>query len=114
MSEKQIYVEREQYELKGKEYFAYFIKGQIRGKDVKISVKPHDYNGYTVLDILFDVQDKAELVVKPYEIVDQASGNVIKGNTFFAVVTDVDGTVYECPIKHNRTSDKALINMLVR
>ena len=35
MNNKNIIVEREVFEKNGKSYFSYFIKGNIRGKDVK-------------------------------------------------------------------------------
>ena len=40
MNEKMIYVERETFEKNGKVYFSYFIKGAIRGKEVKIIKLP--------------------------------------------------------------------------
>ena len=51
-----IKVERELYTSKktGKSNYTYFIKGIIRGKDVKIAVMPPDFGGYTVLDIVFN------------------------------------------------------------
>lgn len=69
---KKLFVEKEKFEFNGKEYFRYFIKGTVRGREVKISVAPPnkdtDRGGYTVLDIVFGDADKAELVLVPYEI----------------------------------------------
>lgn len=70
-------------------------------------------NGYTVLDIVFDGQMEAELIVTPFEIKD-VKGKTIKGNTYSVRSYDEDGTVYECPIKPARTSDKSFLNMLLR
>ena len=106
-------VERETYEKEGKTYFTYFIKGNIRGKDVKISVMPPDIGGYTVLDIVFNGELKAELVANPYEI-KGADGNIVKGNTYAVRSVDENGEVYECTIKPFRNSDKMLLNMLMR
>ncbi len=111
---KQIMVERELFERNGKSYFTYFIKGNVRGTDVRIAVMPPDKGGYAVLDIVFHNEMQAQLVIKPYEIKDEATGNVIKGNTFAVVSHDTDGTEYECPIKPFRQSDKTLLNMLLR
>ena len=108
-----IMVERETFEKDGKTYFSYFIKGKVRGKDVKVAVVPPDKGGYAVLDIVFGNEMKAELVAKPYEIKDD-NGNVIKGNTFMVRSVDENGEVYECSIKPDRASDKALLNMLMR
>ena len=114
MKEKRTMVERETYEKEGKTYFTYFIKGIVRGKEVRIAVTPPDKGGFTVLDIVFGNEMKANLVTKPYEIKDDATGNVIKGNTYSVQSIDENGEVYECPIKPFRASDKTLLNMLMR
>ena len=46
-------VERTIYEKEGKQYFAYFVKGILRGKEVRASVVPTDVGGYTLLEIVF-------------------------------------------------------------
>ena len=110
------YVERETYEKNEKTYFAYFIKGTIRGKEVKISIVPpdRDLKGYMALDIVFGDENKAELVVNPFEIKDDATGKVIKGNTYIARTTDAHGEVYECNIRPFKNSDKTLLNMIIK
>ncbi len=109
-----IKVERETYVSKktGKENFTYFIKGVIRGRNIKIAVAPPDFGGYTVLDIVFDDQIEANLVVVPYSMKDDA-GNTISGNTYAVQSVDDNGKVYECKIKPARNSDKELLNMLL-
>ena len=67
-----IMVERETYEKDGKTYFTYFIKGKVRSKEVRIAVTPPDKGGFTVLDIVFGNEMKADLITKPYEIKDDA------------------------------------------
>ena len=109
-----ILVERETFEKNDKTYFTYFIKGQIRGKDVKVAVVPPDRGGYAVLDIVFGNEMKAELVANPFEIKDDATGNVIKGNTYAVRTVDEKGETYECNIKPYRNSDKMLLNMLMK
>ena len=109
-----IVVERETFVQEDKTYYSYFIKGKLRGKDVKVAVVPPDKGGYTVLDIVFGNEMKADLITKPYEIKDDATGNVIKGNTYTVQSIDENGEVYECPIKPFRASDKSLLNMLMR
>lgn len=110
----QIKVERETFEKDDKTFFSYFIKGNIRGKDVKVLVTPPDKGGFTVLDIVFGNEMEADLIVNPYEIKDDATGNVIKGNTYAVRSVDENGEVYECTIKPFRQSDKALLNMLIK
>ena len=90
-----IMVERETFEKDGKTYFSYFIKGKIRGKEVRIAVVPPDRGGYSVLDIVFGDEMKADLVLNPFEIKDEATGRVIKGNTYLARTIDENGEVFE-------------------
>lgn len=109
-----ILVERETFEKNDRVYFSYFIKGKIRGKDVKVAVVPPDKGGYAVLDIVFGNEMKAELVANPFEIKDDATGNVIKGFTYSVRTVDENGEAYECSIKPYRNSDKMLLNMLMK
>lgn len=71
-----ILVERETFEKDGKTYFSYFIKGKVRGKEVKVAIVPPDKGGYTVLDIVFGAEMRAELTLTPYEIKDDSTGRV--------------------------------------
>lgn len=108
-----IKVGRDTYEKNGKTYFSYFIRGNVRGKDVRAAVIPPDRGGYTVLDIVFGDAMEAELVVTPFEMKDETSGRIISGNTYAVRSVDENGEVYECKIKPSRASDKALIGMLL-
>ena len=112
--DKTIFVEWDTYEKDGNTYYGYFIRGRIRGKDVRVLIVPPDKGGYTVLDVVFGEEMAAELVLKPYEIKDEATGRVISGNSYAVRSVDEDGVVYECPVKPYRQSDKALLQMLVR
>ena len=85
---KTIMVERETYEKNGNTYYSYFIKGTLRGVDFKIGVQPHDVGGYTVLDIVFNGEMQAELVMKPWEIVDEKTGQVNSVTTRTARLTN--------------------------
>ena len=111
---KKIYVERETFEMNEQTYYSYFIKGTVRGKDVKVAVIPPDKGGYTVLDIVFGNENKADLFLTPYEMKDEATGKIIKGNTYGIRTVDENGEVYECKVKPFRDSDKTLLNMLLR
>ncbi len=107
-----VLVERETYEKNGKSYFAYYVKGVIRGRNVRILMVPPDKGGYTVLDIVFGDAMTGELVAKPFEFKDE-TGRTISGNSYTVQTVDENGEVYECPVKPNRMSDKALLNMLL-
>ncbi len=106
-------IERETYEKNGKTFFTYFIKGVLRGKEVKATLAPPDVGGYTVLDIVFDNAMEADLSINPFEMKD-SSGNVINGKTFIVKSVDENGEVYECKVKPLRQSDKDLLAMLFK
>ena len=109
-----IFVERETYTKDDKEYFTYFIKGNVRGRDVKVGIAPPDIGGYTALDIVFGDENILPLVVKPFEIRDEKTKKVTKGNTFAVASKDeATGKIYECKIKPARGSDKDLLDMLL-
>lgn len=110
---KSIIVERELFEYKGKEYYSYFIKGTVKGRDVRVGIKPPDNGGYIVLDIFFDSGKPVNLVVNPYEITTE-DGSVLTGNTYAVEGVDEDtGEVYSCKVKPARESDKTLLAMLL-
>ena len=113
-TDKNLVVEREVFEKDGRSYFSYFIRGAIRGKEVKVAIIPPDKGGYAVLDIVFGNTMAAELVVKPFEIKDDATGKTISGNTYAVRSYGENGEEYECSIKPFRASDKALLNMLLK
>lgn len=113
MENKKIIVTKGSYEKNGKIYETYFIKGVVRGQDVEVGVKPPDFGGYKVLEIVFNGALEAELEVTPFEMKDD-NGNVISGNTYKVISVGEDGEVYECPVKPARASDKALMKMLLR
>lgn len=112
-----IMVEKQAFEFKGKEYFEYFIKGNVRGRDVKVKLAPPDKTdkgAFTVLDIVFGDSNKAEFAVVPYEFQD-STGKTIVGNKFFVRTTDAEtGEIYECQVKPAKQSDKTLLAMLMR
>lgn len=116
MVNKVLFVEKEAYKSKktGKENFAYIVKGVIKGKEVKATLAPPDVGGYTVLDIVFTDNDKAELKVVPFEIKDDATGKVISGNTYAVQTVDEDGEIFECKVKPFKPSDKTLLEMLLK
>ena len=106
-------VERETFEKNDKTYFTYFIKGQVRGREVKVAIIPPDKGGYTVLDIVFEGAKEVKLDVRSFTMKnDKGEETVI--NTFNVVSLDDNGEVYECPVKAKNKSDKILLSMLTR
>lgn len=115
MENKKIIVEKGSFEYNGKTYASYFIKGKIKGKEVRVALMPPDKGGWAVLDILFTDTNEGELIIKPYELKDEKTGKVTaSGNTYAVVTVDENGEVFECPVKPFKASDKALLNMLIR
>ena len=100
-------------EKNGKQFDCYFIKGNVRGLDVVAAVKPPDFGGYKLLEIVFNGEKEAELAVTPFEL-KADNGDIISGNTYKVVSYDEDGTEYECPVKPARASDKIFLKMLLR
>ena len=110
---KTLYVERGSFKgSDGREFWSYFVKGKIRGRDVKIDFMPKDKGGYEPLDIVFDVNPIAELVMSEEEMTND-NGKTTKYTTYKVKNVDEFGVVYECGIKPARDSDKALLSMLL-
>ena len=107
---KKVFVKRETYVKNGKSFYAYFVKGEIKGKEIKASVIPKDIAGYALLDIIFEGRPEVDLVVTPYEMQTE-QGEIISGNTY-SVKTD-DGEV-ECKIKPNQPTDKTILAYLLK
>lgn len=105
-------VERETYEKDGRTFYTYFIRGSIRGREVKVTVAPQDIGGYATLDIVFNDANAVDLVITPFEFKDEA-GKSISGNSLTAQSFDDNGDVYECKVVPLRASDKALLKMLL-
>ncbi len=109
-----IFVEKEKNEYNGKTYFSYCIRGNVRGKDVRVAIVPPDNGGYRVLEIVFGDSKEVELVAKPFEIKDEKTKRTFRGNTYAVQTVDENGEVYECAVKPFRPSDKALLEMMLR
>ena len=111
--EKALYVERESFTGgNGEKYWSYVVKGKIRGRDIKVDFIPKDKGGYEPLDIVFDVNDKAQLFMTDETMTDN-NGNVTKYVSYLVRTVDEDGIPYECSVKPARDSDKALLKMLL-
>lgn len=92
-------------------YFAYIVYGIVKGKLKKADFVPKDKGGYDPLDILFEISPQAELIVSEEEMKDD-DGKKTKYTSYKARVIDEDGDVYECGIKPQRDSDKALLKFI--
>ena len=107
-----LFVERESFiGTDGKQYWAYVLKGDVRGRAVKVDFAPKDKGGYEPLDIVFMVKDTAELIMTTETMTD-VNG---KKNTYVSYkVRNADELgVLECGVKPSRDSDKALLTMVI-
>ncbi len=113
VKEIKLFIEREGFKGNdGKDYWAYILKGQVRGRDVKVDFAPKDKGGYEPLDIVFDVSPKAELVMTDEEMTNDA-GKTTKYISYRVRTIDELGIEYSCGVKPSRDSDKALLTMLL-
>ena len=95
----------------GRPYFAYCVFGKVRGQEKKVDFAPKDMGGYEPLDILFDISEKAELIISD-EIM-EINGQKSTFTSYKAQVVDEDGEIWDCNIKPQRDSDKALLKFLL-
>lgn len=95
----------------GNKYWAYVLKGEVRGRDVKVDFAPKDKGGYEPLDIVFSIAPTAELIMTTETMTD-ASGSKTKYVTY-KVRNEDDLGALECGVKPSRDSDKALLQMII-
>lgn len=108
-------VEREFFDYKGSQYYQYFVRGTLRGREIKIQLGPKEktQKAFEILDIVFGDAQTAELVITPFEVMGE-NGNTITGNTYAIRTVDEDGEVYEVKVKPSRDCDKDLLKMLLK
>lgn len=109
-------VERETYEAKNnKEYYGYFVRGQVRGREVRADLVPKnkDFDGYGLLDIIFDIAPTAELYIHDEES-ETASGSKSRYTVYEVQNTDEDGILYSYKLKPRAESDKSILNVLLQ
>ena len=97
----------------GRDYFAYCVRGNVRGREVKADFVPKDNGGYEPLDIVFDVSPKAELFMEERESESDKTGKVTKYMAYWVQTVDENGLIYSCNVRPQRDSDKALLSMLL-
>lgn len=95
----------------GRLYFAYLIHGKLRGRDVKVDFSPKDKGGYNPLDLVFDVNPKAELFIT--EVTQEMNGVKSKRTVYTVNTVDENGLIWKAEVKPTRTSDKDTLAMLI-
>lgn len=107
-------VERETFTSKDKrEMYGYFVRGKIRGRDVKVDFNAEDQGGYEVLDIIFDIKPTAELLITENEMTND-DGTKQHYTTYEVQNVDENGIVYKYKVKPARKSDKAYLDVLLQ
>ena len=109
-------VERETYEAKNnKEYYGYFVRGQVRGREVRADLVPKnkDFDGYEILDIIFDIAPTAELTIRE-ETSENEHGGKVRYTVYEVQHTDEDGILYSYKLKPRAESDKSILNVLLQ
>ena len=96
----------------GRPYYAYIVRGMIRGQVKKIDFAPKDKGGYEPLDILFDISPRAELIMTD-EVMTNDDGTKTSYTAYKVQAVDEDGETWECGVKPQRDSDKALLKFLL-
>ncbi len=113
MAKQTLTLEREQYNGNdGKQYWSYFVRGKVRGRDIKVDFVPKDTGGYELLDIVFDVKPTATLIMTDETMTD-ANGKKTDYTAYRAENIDEDGIVYPCEVRPQRNSDKGLLTVLL-
>ncbi len=113
MAKQTLTLEREQYNGNdGKQYWSYFVRGKVRGRDIKVDFVPKDTGGYELLDIVFDVKPTATLIMTDETMTD-ANGKKTNYTAYRAETIDDDGIVYPCEVRPQRNSDKGLLTVLL-
>lgn len=95
----------------GRLYFAYLLRGVLRGRSVKVDFSPKDKGGYLPLDLVFDVSPKAELLIT--EEVTEFNGTKNRRTVYTVNTVDEDGVVWKCEVKPTKKSDSDLLAMLI-
>ncbi len=96
----------------GRLYYSYKVRGNVRGQEKKADFVPKDMGGYEPLDILFDISPKAELIMTD-EVMTNADGSKTVYTAYKAQVVDENGEIWDCGVKPQRDSDKALLKFIL-
>lgn len=95
----------------GRAYFAYILKGKLRGRDIKVDFSPKDKGGYLPLDLVFDISPKAELLIS--EVVSEMNGVKSRRTVYEVCNVDEGEKLWKCEVKPTRRSDSDLLAMIL-
>lgn len=92
----------------GGNMYAYEMPCVLQNKNTKIDFTPKDFGGYEPLDFVFNVSEKAELLISETES-ETNSGKKTRYNSYTVRNVDDNGIVWECNVKPQRDSDKCML-----
>ena len=92
----------------GGNMYAYEMPCTLRGKQTKIDFAPKDNGGYEQLDNIFDINEKAELLIDEKEI-ENMNGKKTHSNVYTVRNVDENGITWECGVRPQRDSDKCML-----
>ena len=107
-------LERETFKTKDKrEMYGYYVCGKVRGRELKADFVAKDQGGYETLDLIFDVNKTAELLIREESMVN-ADGSKTAYMVYEAQNVDEDGIVYKYEIKPAKKSDVTNLSVLLQ
>lgn len=107
-------LQREKYTQNKKEYYAYFIEGEARGKMWKAYITVDNVGSYELIEQLFNYNN-AKFAFLPYELLDQKGRITNKGNTYHVVSYDESIDNFDSvKVKPRNSTDRAVIDMLYK
>lgn len=108
-------VERKAFKSKdGRDLWSYGIFAKIRGRETKVDFQAYDDGGYEVLDMVFDIDSTAELVIREESMVNAETGELRKYFIYEVKNVDEDGDEFSSRVKLARDSDKSILNYLLK
>lgn len=115
-TEKRLIVEREKFTAKdGREMWGYAVHGKgPNGLETKVDFNAYDRGGYEVLDMVFDINSTAELIMHEENMTDTETGEIRTYTVYEVSNIDEDGDELKCRIKPARDSDKSILAYLLK
>lgn len=95
-----------------KEMYNYFVKGEVHGRKIKANIEAKDVGGYSLLDLLFNIDKKPVLSIRDEKMTDERGRKTVY-TVYEAQAVDENGEVYPYKVKPSRESDKAYINFMI-
>ena len=114
-AETRLVLERSEFTTKdGRTMWGYAVKSNVRGREVKADFVAYDQGGYEVLDMVFDIDDTADLVMHEETMTDSDTGEIRTYTVYEAQNVDEDGDILTCRVKPSKSSDKSTLDYLMR